>query len=186
MQLAGRFGKLGRYLVPGLVAVGLLGVTVLLQIRGGVYGSEFGQDADEPAHVVTGLMAYDFVAGMDWSEPMRFAENYYLHYPKVALGHWPPVFYVVQSAWMAVFGASRVSLLLLMACLSAALATMIYLLGRRYVPVPLALVGALVFAALPLVQRLSATIMTEMLGALLIFGASVTFAGYLETKRPYR
>jgi hypothetical protein len=186
MRATGRFGKLIICLRTALVAIGLLGMVVLLQLKSGAYRSEFGSHPDEPAHVVTGLMVHDYLVGRDWSEPMQFAENYYLHYPKVAFGHWPPVFYLVQSVWMTMFGVSRVALLLLMASLSTALAMMIHQVGRRYMALPLALTGALVFVALPLVQWLTASIMTEILGSLLIFGASVAFARYLEAKRLYR
>ena len=53
---------------------------------------------------------------------MEFAENYYVHYPEVALGHWPPTFYVVQALWTLPFFASRGSVILLMSVLTAILA----------------------------------------------------------------
>ena len=52
---------------------------------------------------MTGLMVRDYIAAGFPDSPFRFAENYYLHYPKVAIGHWPPVFYSIQAAWMLIF-----------------------------------------------------------------------------------
>src|SRR4051794_28093637 len=74
-----------------------LAVTVLLQWLSGTYQSDFGGYADEPAHYVTGLMVHDYIATGFPGRPQQYAENYYLHYPKVALGHWPPVFYLMQA-----------------------------------------------------------------------------------------
>ena len=38
---------------------------------------------------------------------MAFAENYYLHYPEVAMGHWPPGFYLLQAVWTLLFPTQR-------------------------------------------------------------------------------
>jgi hypothetical protein len=71
----------------------LLGFVVTLQALGGAYASGFGGYPDEPAHLVTSLMVRDFTAGLDFRHAWQFAQQYYLHYPKVAIGVWPPVFY---------------------------------------------------------------------------------------------
>jgi hypothetical protein len=85
----------------------LLGFVVTLQVLGGAYASGFGGYPDEPAHLVTSLMVRDFVAGLHFRHPWQFAQQYYLHYPKVAIGVWPPVFYGALGAWFLIIGASR-------------------------------------------------------------------------------
>ena len=95
-------------------------MTLLLQWRANAFQAEWSEDPDEPAHYVTGLMVRDYIAGGLRGSPMAFAQNYYAHYPKVAIGHWPPVFYLMQAGWMLLFGISRASLLGLMATLGAA------------------------------------------------------------------
>ena len=95
-------------------------------------GAEFAANADEPAHYVTGLMVHDYLARGFPSNPLEFAREFYSRYPKVAIGHWPPVFYIVQALWTSLFTASRASLLLLMAAISAALLTLTYWLAARY------------------------------------------------------
>lgn len=181
-----KLGRLGDYRATTLVAVGLLGLVLALQFRSGAYESEFGAHPDEAAHVVTGLMVHDYLVGRDWMTPMRFAENFYVHYPKVALGHWPPVFYMVQASWMLFFGASRIALLLLMAGTCTSLAMVVYRVVRRNLGMPLAVAAAAVFVVLPVVQMSTADIMTENLVALFAFAATIAFARYLEAGRPYR
>src|SRR5215471_5652765 len=70
----------------------LFGLALFLQWLGGAYHNEFAGYPDEGAHFVTGLMLRDIVAQRQLTSLQQFAENYYLHYPKVALGHWPPFF----------------------------------------------------------------------------------------------
>lgn len=94
-------------------------LTLAWQWRGNAYQSEWSGDPDEPAHYVTGLMVHDYIANRMPAEPMAYASRYYDFYPKVALGHWPPMFYVIQAAWTLLFTPSRISLLLLMATLGA-------------------------------------------------------------------
>ena len=88
---------------PLLLLLLYFSITVLLQWASGTYHSDFGGYPDEPGHYVTGLMVRDYIAAGFPDSPSRFAENYYLHYPKVAIGHWPPVFYSIQAAWMLIF-----------------------------------------------------------------------------------
>src|SRR5271169_691495 len=42
--------------------------------------------------------------------PVDYASNYYLHLSMIGIGHWPPVFYLAQGAWMLIFGYTRADL----------------------------------------------------------------------------
>src|ERR1700730_1585230 len=108
------------------VASLFLALIVVLQWLGGAYRTEFAGYPDEGAHYVTGLMVHDYIVRHHFDSFQAFAENYYLHYPKVAIGHWPPFFYVVEAAWMLVFPVSRSSMLLLMALLTLFMAFALY------------------------------------------------------------
>src|SRR5687768_1057590 len=68
----------------------LLAEVLLLQWLGGAYASGFGGHPDEAAHYVSSLMVRDFLPQAASGHPMQFAQSYYLHYPKVAIGNWPP------------------------------------------------------------------------------------------------
>lgn len=155
-------------------------LAMALQWRGLSFVAEFGSHHDEPAHYVTGLMVRDYIAAGMPSSPLPYAEEYYLHYPKVAFGHWPPVFYVVQAAWTLPFGASRASLLALMALLTALLATLVYAAVRREHGAVAGLAAGVLFLSLPLVQEFARVLMSEMLQALLFFAAALALARYVD------
>lgn len=172
--------KYGGWVIPLLVFLTLLGAVVSLQWYKGAFVAEFSGSADEPAHYVTGLLAHDYLAaGAPWP-PMAYAENYYRHYPKVAIGHWPPFFYMVQAAWMLGFGVSRLSMMLLMASLTALLGTVVFQVARREFGVWTGVaVVILVLTAKP-VAISSMLVMAEILLTLLILLALLAFARYLE------
>lgn len=165
-----------------LLIFSLFFVVVLgIQAARGVFHSEYGGHPDEAAHYVTGLMVHDFLLQGDWFHPLPYAENYYLHYPKVALGHWPPFFYVLQAMWTVPFSPSRVSLMVEMALFTALLALLIYQAVRSEFGMLAGLAMGLLFLLLPLTQTYSGMLMTEIPIALLNFAAALCFGKFLDT-----
>ena len=158
-------------------------VVVMIQSFTGAYRAEFGSEPDEAAHYITGLMIRDYIAQGFPGNPMHFAKDYYDHYPKVALGHWPPMFYIIQSAWTLVFTPSRVSVMLLMAVLTAAAATVLIHFMRLKFGVLKAVAGVLLFLYVPLVQQFASAVMTEIPITFLLLIAARFWARYLETER---
>jgi 4-amino-4-deoxy-L-arabinose transferase-like glycosyltransferase len=163
----------------GLFAL-FLALTVGLQAVNGAYSNEFGSYSDEPAHFVTGLMVHDYLRTGDWMSPVTFAEHFYVHYPKVAIGHWGLTFYVVQGVWEQVFGASRISVMLLMASTTSLLALSVYYLIPRWVPRFVALAFALCLPFTTVFQQTTASVMCDPLSSLLLFWAAICWGRFLD------
>ena len=144
------------------------GFAVTLLYISGAFQTGFDHHPDEPAHFVTGLMLRDYVVEGLPAAPMSFATDFYLHYPEVAFGHWPPVFYVLQAGWMLLFPPNHTSLLLLMALLTCCTAFLIYQTAAQHFSRTLALLGGLIYLALPLTQQYTSEIMIE--APLTLFG----------------
>lgn len=145
--------------------------------------SEFGAHPDEAGHYVTGLMIRDYLVHGIPGPPMKFADDYYRHYPKIGLGVWPPVFYLVQSAWTIPFGVSRTAILLLMCVLAAAVASLLFRALREEFGILPAAVGATCFLSLPLVREFYSMVMAETLCAVLMFGATLSFGRFLDREK---
>src|SRR5579862_157793 len=156
---------------------------VLLQWRGNAFGSEFGGNADEPSHFITGLMVRDYIAAGFPGPPLPYARNYYLHYPQVALGHWPPFFYVAQAAWTLLFPASRTSVMLLMAAITALVATVLCEALREEFSLLLGMGAAALLISLPIIEEFSSLLMAEMLVALLLLLAVLAYGRYVATEK---
>ena len=136
---------------------------VLLQMSGGAFEKDFGGHPDEAAHYITGLMVRDYVASGDWSSPLQFAQNYYLHYPKVAFGHWPPFFYTVQAAWTLLLPPSRLTLCLLQAFLTTLLSLCVFYVVQKESGFRIGVLSGLILMVLPIIQQYSALLMAEIL-----------------------
>jgi hypothetical protein len=156
----------------------------LLQQRAGSHRAELSGFPDESAHYVTGLMVRGYVMhGWRSAAPVPFAEDYYLHYPKVAFGHYPPGFYVVQLAWMTLFPTTISSLLYLQAVLLAAVSAFLFAIARGRFGAFAAAVLCAVFLILGPTQVLASEIMSEPLLTLLTLLGTWAIARYFETGR---
>lgn len=162
------------------VFVVLLAGTRLIQAYSGACDSELGGHPDEAGHFVTGLMVRDFILAGPLQNPLRYAQRYYEHYPKVALGHWPPVFYLLQAGWTIWQAPTPSAVLVLMAVLVALLGTTLFAVTARLWGVPAGVVTAAACLCLPLVQEYGGMVMTEVPIAWFSLLAAVSFARYAE------
>jgi hypothetical protein len=161
----------------------LLGWTVVLQVLAGAYTAEFSGYPDEPAHYVSGLLIRDYVTAGFPSSPLNYAEDYYLHYPKVAIGLWGPLAHVSEGLWMMVFSSSRTSIMLMMAMITTALAfTLARVIWSEWGFVA-GLAAGMTLVAVKLVQRYTGMVMVDNLCALFEFWALLWFGRYLDSER---
>jgi Dolichyl-phosphate-mannose-protein mannosyltransferase len=166
-----------------VVFAALLGFVVILQILGGAYASGFGGYPDEPAYLVTSLMVRDFIAGLDFRHPWHFAQLYYVHYPEVAIGVWPPGFFGALGVWFLIVGASRSSAIMFIAVIAATTASVVYFTGKHLIGRWAGVLAAVLFVASPLVQEASARVMTEHLVTLEMLVSTLCFARFVRTER---
>ncbi len=175
---------------PAFLAAELLLLFLLvlgIQWHLGVYAAENLDNPDEPAHLVTGLMVRQYVVAVGSTlpslgpAPMPFAADYYLHYPKVALGHWPPVFYAMQAGWTLLFPATRESILLMIAILMAVLAFSISrFVGRDYGPV-VGTAAGISSVVIPGIFAQYGDVMTEVPQAVIITAALYAYSRFLKS-----
>lgn len=153
----------------------------VLQVSSGTYGAELGHYPDEPAHVVTSLMIHDYLLDGLGASPLAYAKNYYLHYPRVSIGIWPPVYHTTTAFWMMLFGPNETSLLVYMACQMALLATLLTVFARRLFSPLISLALGLGILFLPLVQYSGSIVMLDLMVSLYCFVAMMFMCRYIET-----
>ncbi len=108
-----------------LPLLGFFAASLLLQVAAHAYTAELA-GADEPAHFITSLLIRDYLGQGLPTPPLAFGETYYVHYPKVALPIWPPVFHTMAGTWMLVFPATIGSVWVLIALSTAVAALLLY------------------------------------------------------------
>jgi hypothetical protein len=172
-----------RKIAVPLAVVALTLVLWIVPLASGALLPELNAAPDEAAHYVTGLMIRSYLADGLGTNPREFAERFYIHYPKVAFGIWPPLFHVLLGGWLFVTGPSLASALLFASLTTVALGVVMFLASRQSLGIPLALAAALWFATFPQVQASTASIMMDTLCALFAVSATVAFGRYLDHER---
>ncbi len=163
-----------------IAAVGLVlaVLAVGLQLRSGCYSADLSND--EASHYISGLAVHDYFLSGLRSSPIAFIKSYQSHYPLIGIGHWGPVYYLIEALWMLVFSTSLVSVLALSATVTTATALGAYVLARRAVGLWPALFAGCVFVLAPLVEGGTNELMLDIPIALLCLGAALAYARYLQ------
>jgi Dolichyl-phosphate-mannose-protein mannosyltransferase len=145
------------------------------QYGSGAANAAFGGYPDEPSHYLSGLMVRDYLVSHFPAPPLAYAANYYTHLPFMAVGYWPPMFYVLEGLWMAALGYQRSTVLWLPGLSAALLAgTCFWLLERRLGRAGAFLFG-LLFLMIPAVQWSNRLVMVDTTFTLFCWWAGIAF-----------
>lgn len=68
-------------------------------------------EADEAAHYVNALMIGDWIAA-GLPHPLHYAQDYYAHFPRVSIGHWPPAWYMLEAPAFALLRPSPAAIVI--------------------------------------------------------------------------
>lgn len=165
---------------PVLLVSGL--ILFSLQQAGGARHAEFDGSSDEAAQFVSGQIIGEYLRTIPHENPIAWAGQYYLHYPKVAIGHWPPGYQVAEGVWSLVFGSSRNSAMWLQWFLGLASIAGIYTLARPRFPIAVTAGILLLTMATPVFQAGLEQTMSEL--ACLLCGVLFMHAMLLLLEHP--
>ncbi|HEX8578934.1 MAG TPA: hypothetical protein VF655_04990 [Allosphingosinicella sp.] len=154
------------------LAAGLLSLWVT-----GAWSSGFS-GADEPAHFLNSWFVAAYARDALGQDPLAYATEYYLHYPKISIGHWPPAFYglVAPVFWAApATPQTAMTVNLVVAALPAlgVAALLLRLAGRAA-----AVAGAALWALTPLAIEGQAFFMLDQALAGCAVAAAIAWAAF--------
>ena len=138
-------------------------VAAFFQWADGAFQSEFGGHPDEATHYIGG----------------RGAGEAFAHGGIAALKG-TPAFDLALGGWMSACGTSRIAVLLFMAALAAATATMIFGTVRREFGDWAAAVASLLWLCAPAVRESYEEILPEQFGAFVLTGAALLWARIMD------
>ncbi len=166
----------GPFIVLFLV---LLFLAVLGQWLTGVYSSDLSQWPDEGAHYINGLLIHDYMIDGLPGNPFKYALQYYIHYPRVTIGHWPPLYYVIQAAVYFITGPSIRAALFLPAVFGAAIAAVVGCVISRFAGWAVGVLAGIATLAAPEIFIGMQSVMLDVPIALLTCTAMLAWARFL-------
>jgi hypothetical protein len=136
--------------------------------------------ADEPSHFLNSYFISSYLLGHFGSNPLAFATDYYIHYPKISIGHWPPAYYGILGIVFLIVPATYpwvFALNVLMASLPAigVAAALARLQDRR-----IAVAGVVLYMVTPLVTEGQVMFMVDQPLAACLIAATATWIAYAE------
>jgi len=161
----------------------LLAVTVGIQLRTGAYETERGLYSDESAHFMNALLFRDYVYAGIGRNPLDFAKEYYLHYPKIAPLMWPPLFHVALGVFLLPGWPPDAAALFLLAAIAAWTAWRLYRIVLTLSGPAAAACAAGIFLLAPAVVDLTSSVMLDLVLAALALEATYWLARFASSGR---
>lgn len=156
------------------LAVGMLAALVADALTSGLSG------ADEPAHFLNGYVIARYATDALGSNPMGFVEGFYVHYPKISLGHWPPAFYAAFSPLFLVLPATPATAFMVNLLLCAIPPVLVALVLLPMHGRAAALGGAGLAAATPVALEGNAFFMLDAVTSGLCLAATMLWIAYAD------
>ena len=145
----------------------------------GAWGAGFS-GADEPAHFLNSWFVSLYAREALGHNPVAFATEFYLHYPKISIGHWPPAYYALISPVFLILPATPQTAMAVNWLVSALPAAGIAWILARLAGRGLALAGAALWALTPLALEGQAFFMLDQPLAACALAATIVWILYAE------
>lgn len=108
-------------------------------------------DPDESAHFLNAYFISDYVRHGLGTNPLAFAQDFYIHYPKLSIGHWPPAYYATIGLLFLLLPANPSTAMVISVVVSSLPALFTALLTNRYVGFSAAIAASVWYITLPTV-----------------------------------
>jgi 4-amino-4-deoxy-L-arabinose transferase-like glycosyltransferase len=157
------------------VLIGILAMVLAKAYQAGFSG------ADEPAHFLNGYFIANYVSHHLGSNPLGAATDFYIHYPKISIGHWPPAYYGFLGILFLILPPTipvAFAINVVVAALPAiGVAAALSLLANRRA----ALAGVLIYALAPLALEGQAMFMVDQPLAACLVAATALWIAYMRS-----
>lgn len=117
---------------------------------------------DAPSHALNGVFYMDMIEEAGFLHPKTYAERYYVQYPSLTIGMYPPVFYVIEAFFFKVFGVSSLIAKLAVLLFTLAGVNIFFLLCRLWFPVWLSVGGCILYLLQPVTLFGQKNVMLDM------------------------
>lgn len=139
-----RFKKIDAWII--FVACSLLALALASYLE--VFTNGFS-NSDESSHFINSYFIWEYLKKGQFANPMAFAEQFYIAYPKLSIGHWPPLYYTLVGFLFLLFPAVPETAAWINLFVTALAGFLLAMLLRPSVGLGWSLVSALVFILLP-------------------------------------
>lgn len=138
--------------------------------------------ADEPAHFLNAYFIHRWLTGEFGWHPLAAAIDFYVHYPKLAIGHWPPLHYALVAATFQLLPATPPVAMVVNLVLSTLPALFVGVVVGRLAGPGAAIAACIWYGVLPIVVQSQMFFMTDQ--AVTAWACAAAAAWVVHAARP--
>lgn len=139
--------------------------------------------SDASRHAMDGAFFYEFFADLTVANAIRYAVDFYLQYPAISIGFYPPLFAIAESGVFFLTGPSHFSAQLTVAIFYFMMLMGAYRLSSRWLPPTHAISFVLLFAGAQEITFWGRQVMLEIPAYSFLIWSVHFFLSYLDTER---
>ena len=158
-----------------------LALALVLQTWVGAYRTERGNFPDEAGHFMNGMLVRDYLTEGLGENPMQFARQYYMNYPKIAPGMWPPLYHGLLGIFLLPGWPPETAALFLIALATAWTGWRLFRILSQLTSRRLAFTLAAVFLCTPVIVNLSSAVMLDIVIAAFALEATYWLALFVSS-----
>lgn len=167
-----------------ILGVCMLVLTFVIGLQLDVYENGFS-DSDEAAHFVNSYFIWNYLTTGDFANPIKYAQEFYTAYPKLSLGHWPPLYYVLVGAAFLILPAMATSVAIINSVVVALVAASAGMLLMNNIRRWAALVFGVLYILSPLSVKSIQFFMLDQPLTLTVLLAAWIWQRYVDTGKLY-
>lgn len=139
--------------------------------------------SDASRHAMDGAFFYEFFVDLPLANPVSYAVDFYLQYPAISIGFYPPLFAIAESGVFFLTGPSHFSAQLTVAIFYFMMMVGAYRLSSRWLPSIHAVSFVLLFAGAQEITFWGRQVMLEIPAYTFLIWSVHFFLRYLDTER---
>lgn len=147
---------------------------VLRGLDSGLTGS------DEGSHFLNAYLIWSYVTTAFGQNPMQYATDFYVHYPKISIGHWPPLYYAFLSLFFFILPHATFPFMLVNLLIGALPALLVARITRQVLGMPWALLAAIAYVCMPVTINNTLRLMLDQALVGLCVLAAMQWSGYTQ------
>jgi hypothetical protein len=138
---------------------------------------------DASRHAMNGVFLRDFLLEGGLLNPIAFAKAYYLQYPAINIGFYPPFLYLSSVPFLTVFGASHAVSQAVVTLYALGAGVMVYLICQQAMDKLSALATALAIMAMPAMALWARQVQLDVPAVALLLATAWALIRYLQSGR---
>ena len=136
--------------------------------------------SDEGSHFLNSYFIWSYLSKAAGHNPMAYATDFYIHYPKISIGHWPPLYYAFLSVFFFVFPHTPFPFMVVNLVIGALPAFLVARVVRQSIGLPWAALAAITYVFIPISLDNTVRLMLDQALAGLCLLAALLWSAYAK------